>query len=156
MLTRSTSPLARFVLNGWQFSAIATIATGLSETALVQVAGQQFPGLSMVYTNSMTGTGGWNRMPLDQVNSLSMGGMHPVNARLTRSLPFTDRFRGELMFEAFNALNSQFNTSVNNIAYVAQSGVLKPVAGVGTGNASWGPLDGTNARRMQVAFRLVF
>jgi hypothetical protein len=82
--------------------------------------------------------------------------MHPVNARLTRSLPFTDRFRGELMFEAFNALNSQFNTSVNTVAYVAQAGVLKPVPGVGDGNASWGALDGTNARRMQVAFRLIF
>ena len=155
-LTHSTSSVARFVLNGWQLSAIATIATGLAETPLVDVSGQQFAGLTMVYTNSMTGTGGWNRMPLDQINSLSMGGSHPVNARLTRSLPFTDRFRGELMFEAFNALNSQFNTSVNNIAYIAQSGVLKPVPGVGTGNASWGPMDGTNARRMQVAFRLVF
>jgi hypothetical protein len=110
----------------------------------------------MTYTNSLTGTGGWNRMPLDQINSLSTGNMHPVNARLTRSLPFTERFRGELIFEAFNAFNSQYNTSVNNVAYIAQAGVLKPVAGVGEGNASWGPLDGTNARRMQVAFRLMF
>ncbi len=155
-LTRSTSPLARFVLNGWQLSAIATIATGLPETAVVNVQGQQFTGITMVYSNSMTGTGGWNRMPLDQINSLSTGGMHTVNARLSRSLPFTDRFRGELMFEAFNALNSQFNTSVNNIAYTAQLGVLKPVPGVGAGIASWGPMDGTNARRMQVAFRLTF
>jgi len=155
-LTRSTSTAARFVLNGWQFSAIATVATGLPETAVVQVNGQQFAGLTMTYTNSMNGTGGWNRMPLDQINSLSTGSMHPVNARLTRSLPFTDRFRGELIFEAFNALNSQFNTSVNTVAYVAQTGVLKPVPGVGAGNASWGPLDGTNARRMQVAFRLTF
>ena len=155
-LTHSKSTLARFALNGWQFSAVATIATGLAETPLVEVGGQQFAGVTMVYTNSMTGTGGWNRMPLDQINSLLMGGSHPVNARLTRSLPFTDRFRGELIFEAFNALNSQFNTSVNNIAYTAQSGVLKPVPGVGVGNASWGPLDGTNARRMQVAFRLTF
>ena len=155
-LTRSTSSLARFALNGWQFSAIATVATGLPETALVQVVGQQFPGITMVYTSSMTGTGGWNRMPLDQINSLSTGSQHPVNARLSRSLPFTNRFRGELIFEAFNALNSQFNTSVNNVAYTAQLGVLKPVPGVGVGNVSWGPIDGTNARRMQVAFRLMF
>jgi hypothetical protein len=60
------------------------------------------------------------------------------------------------MFEAYNAFNSQFNTSVNNVAYVAQTGVLKPVTGVGDGNTSWGPLDGTNARRMQVGLRVVF
>ena len=155
-LTHSKSPVARYALNGWQFSAVATIATGLAQTAVVQVNGQQFPGLTMVYTNSLTGTGGWNRMPLDQINSLSMGGIHPVNARLSRSLPFTERLRGELIFEAFNALNSQFNTAVNNIAYTAQSGVLKPVAGVGAGIASWGPMDGTNARRLQAAFRLTF
>jgi hypothetical protein len=95
-------------------------------------------------------------MPLDQINSLSTGGQRPVNARLSRSIPFTNRYRGELMFEAFNALNSQFNTSVNDIAYTAQLGVLKPVPGVGVGNASWGPMDGTNARRVQVAFRLTF
>jgi len=155
-LTRSTSPAARFVMNGWQFSATATVATGLPQTAVVDVIGQQFPGITMVYTSSMTGTGGWNRMPLDQINSLSTGDMHPVNARITRSLPFTDRFRGELIFEAFNALNSQFNTAVNTIAYTAQVGVLKPVPGAGAGIASWGPMDGTNARRMQVAFRVVF
>ena len=155
-LTSSKSTVARFALNGWKLSAIATIATGLPETALVQVNGQQFVGISMSYTSSMTGTGGWNRMPLDQINSLSTGAMHPVNLRLTRGLPFTERFRGELMFEAFNAFNSQFNTSVNNVAYVAQSGVLKPVTGLGDGNASWGSIDGTNARRMQVGFRLMF
>jgi hypothetical protein len=155
-LAHSNSAAARFLLNGWKFSAIATIATGLPETAVVQVNGQQFTGIVMSYTNSLTGTGGWNRMPLDQINALSTGNMHPVNARLTRSLPFTERFRGELMFEAFNAFNSQYNTGVNNVAYIAQSGVLKPVAGFGDGNASWGPLDGTNARRMQVGFRLMF
>jgi hypothetical protein len=95
-------------------------------------------------------------MPLDQINSLSTGNMHPVNARLTRNLPFTEKIHGELMFEAYNAFNSQFNTSVNNVAYVAQTGVLKPVTGVGDGNTSWGPLDGTNARRMQVGLRVVF
>ena len=155
-LTKSASATARFLMNGWKFSAIATFASGLPETAVVQVNGQQFSGITMVYTNSLSGTGGWNRMPLDQINALSTGNMHPVNARLTRNLPFTEKIHGELMFEAYNAFNSQFNTSVNNVAYVAQSGVLKPVTGVGDGNTSWGPMDGTNARRMQVGLRVVF
>jgi len=155
-LTRSSATAARYLLNGWQLSATALVATGLGQTAVVDVIGQQFRGITMVNTGSLTGTGGWNRMPLDQINSLSLGDIHVVNARLTRNLPFTERFRGQLMFEAFNALNSQFNTAVNSIAYTAQLGVLRPVSGLGAGIASWGPLDGTNARRLQVAFRLAF
>jgi len=61
-----------------------------------------------------------------------------------------------LMFEAYNALNRQFDTSVNNVAYVATTGVLRPVSGLGAGNASYGYPFGTNARWCQVSFRLEF
>jgi hypothetical protein len=52
--------------------------------------------------------------------------------------------------------NTQFNTGINTTAYTASGGVLRPVTSFGTGNASQGFPDGTNARRMQAAFRLVF
>jgi hypothetical protein len=73
-----------------------------------------------------------------------------------------------MAIEAFNLFNSQRITGVNTVAYTAvatlssglingpYSGVLKPVAGVGTGNASSAYPDGTTARRFQLAFRLVF
>ena len=110
----------------------------------------------MVFTNSLNGSGGWSRVPFEPVNSLLTGPQYNVDARLTRELPVTERIKGQLMFEAFNAFNTQFNTSVNQIAYVATSGVLKPVSGLGAGSGANGFPWGDNARHLQAAFRIVF
>ena len=149
-------PAIRSLLNGWEISGIATVATGTPTTPVIMVSGQQFSGTTMVYTNSLNGSGGWNRVTFDQVSSLRTKPMYNLDARLTRTLRFGERAKAELMFEAYDALNMQHDTAVNNIAYIATSGVLRPVSGLGAGNASYGLLDGTNARRCQVALRIVF
>jgi hypothetical protein len=148
--------LSRYLLNGWQLSGIATVSSSLGETPIVVVNGQQFTGTTMAFTNSIIGSGGWSRVPFESINSLPTGPEFDVDARLTRELPFTERVRGMLMFEAFNAFNTQFNTSVNTIAYEATSGVLNPVPGVGAGNAADGFPWGSNARHLQVALRITF
>jgi len=152
------------VLNGWQISGIATLASGLPETPLVIVNGQQFasgtnngtPSITMLYVNSINGSGGWNRVPFEDVNSLQNSAQYVLNARVSKSLPFTDRIKGIVTFEAFNALNKQYSTSLDTIAYTATLGVLRPVPGVGAGTAADGYPYGTNARRAQVALRIVF
>lgn len=153
---KSNSIPARFLINGWQISAVATLTSSLPETPVVLVNGQQFSGIDMLYVNSLNGSGGSNRVPFESVNSLAAGGETNVDARVTRMLPFTERIKGMLMVEAFNAFNHQYTTSVNNIAYTATSGVLKPVAGVGAPTAAYGAPFGTNARFCQVAFRITF
>ena len=60
------------------------------------------------------------------------------------------------MFEAFNAFNTQFNTSVNTIAYQITGGVFHPVPGAGAGNSADGYPWGDNARHLQVALRITF
>ncbi|HKE25348.1 MAG TPA: TonB-dependent receptor [Bryobacteraceae bacterium] len=147
---------AHFLLNGWQLSGTFTGATGLPETATVMVNGQQFSGVTMLYATSLNGSGGWARVPYTSINQLRTGNQYILNARVTKMLPFTDRFKGSLMFEAFNALNRQFDTSLNTIEYVATTGTLRPVAGFGTPNAAYGYPFGTNARWCQVAFRVEF
>jgi hypothetical protein len=164
VVTNSDSPVARYVLNGWQISGIATLASGLPETPLTIVNGQQFatgtnnatPAITMEYVNSLNGSGGWNRVPFEDVDSLRTSAQYVVNARIAKVLPFTDTIKGIFMFEAFNALNNQYDTSLNTIAYTATLGVLRPVAGLGTGNAADGFPYGTNARRAQVGLRIVF
>lgn len=150
------SVVGRYLINGWQLSGLATLASGLAETPLAIVNGQQFSGVTMSYTNSLNGSGGWSRVPFEPINSLSMGREYNVDVRLSRALPITERVKGLLMFEAYNAFNTQFNTSVNNVAYLATSGILKPVSALGVGNAADGFPWGDNARHLQIALRVTF
>jgi hypothetical protein len=147
---------ANVFLRGWQLSGTGSFASSLGETPLVLVNGQQFAGVTMPYTTSLNGTGGWSRVPFQGVNSLQTGPEYSVDARLSREIPFTDRVRGRLMFEGFNLFNTQYNTSVNTTAYVATGGILRPVSGVGMGNAANGFPWGDNSRHLQVALRITF
>jgi len=153
--TKSTSPAARFLVNGWQLSTITTLASAEPATATVSVSGTQFTGVTF-YGSSLNGSGGWTRVPFFPVNSLDIDQVYRVDARLSRALPFSERVKGYLMFEGFNVFNTQYNTSVNTAAFIATKGVLNPVAGLGTGNQSSAFPDGTDARRCQVALRLTF
>ena len=146
--------MSRYFVNGWQLSGFATLGSSLRETPILIVNGGQ--GVNVEYTSSLNGSGGWSRVPFQPVNSLPTGPEYNVDARLTREIPFTERIKGHLMLEAFNVLNMQYNTSVNTIAYIATSGILKPVPGVGVGNGADGFPWGNNARHLQVAFRLTF
>jgi hypothetical protein len=154
--TKSTSVFARYLVNGWQLSTITTIGTALPATGTVTPSGTQFTSTPLLYTSSLNGSGGWNRVPFLPVDSQPIDNEYHVDARLSRELPFTERVKSYLMFEAFNVFNTQYNTGLNTTAYTASGGVLKPVSSFGTGNASQGFPDGTNARRMQAGFRLVF
>ena len=167
-VTRNDSPAARYLLNGWSLSAIATLASSEPATPVVLLNGQQFSTATMLYTSSLNGSGGWARAPFDAVNSLHTAPAYNLDLRITRTLPFTERIKGMLMFEAFNVFNMQRDTAVNTIAWYAFaappvgtvngpfSGALRPVPGLGAGIASQGFPDGTTARRCQVAFRVIF
>jgi hypothetical protein len=153
--TKSTSAFARYLVNGWAISGIATIATAQPVTPTVTVSGAQFPGVSLAFT-TMNGTGGWNRAPFLPVGSIDVDQIHRLDARVERELPFTERVKAKLMFEAFNVFNMMYNTGVNTQAYTAANGILTPTPNLGKGNSSQGFPDGTNARRAQVALRLTF
>jgi hypothetical protein len=148
--------VARQLLNGWTLSGIATASTGMPQTEQVMVEGQQISGSPMVYTNSLNGSGGWDRAPFDPIATLRPASMFVVNARLARTIRIGERAQAQLMVEAYNVGNMQFDTSVNTIAYVASGGILKVAPGLGVGNSSYGIVNGTNARTGQVALRITF
>ena len=113
---KSNSPFARFLLNGWEVSGIATLASPQHRTPVLIAGSQQFSGITMTYTNSLNASGGWNRVPFSGCGHPEPGSnQYTVNGRLTRTLPFTERVKGMLMFEAFNVLNNQFTTAINTI-----------------------------------------
>ncbi|MBZ5723377.1 MAG: TonB-dependent receptor [Acidobacteriia bacterium] len=158
-LTTSKSAAARYLVNGWELSAITTLASAEPVSATVGSVstgnGTVFSGVQLLYS-TMNGSGGWSRVPFYPVSSLDVDRTYRVDARLSRNLPISERVKGTLMFEAFNAFNTQYNTGVNTQAFTVSGNVLKPVAGLGVGNQSQGFPDGTNARRCQVALRFVF
>jgi hypothetical protein len=105
---------------------------------------------------TLNGSGGWNRVPFWPVNSLDVDTYHRVDARLTRSIPISERVKGSLMFEGFNIFNTITNTGIATEAFSTSGGIIKPTAGLGAGTKSEGFPDGTNARRLQVALRFEF
>jgi hypothetical protein len=154
--TNSDSRLARYVVNGWGLSGIVTLASAHPWTPTVNVTSStQFTGVAMANT-TMNGSGGWTRVPFLPVGSLDVDQIKRVDARVERQLPFSERVKGKLMFEAFNIFNMMYNTNISTQAYSATNGVLTPTAGLGAGRASQGFPDGTNARRAQVALRVTF
>ena len=162
--TTSTSTFAKYLVNGWELSAITTLASAHPASATVNSAstalGAEFPGIQLA-NSTLNGSGGWNRVPFLPVNSLNIDQIYNVDARITRSIPFSEKVKANLSFEAFNAFNTIHNTSIQTAAYSVSGNILKPVttngvSHVGDGSASQGFPDGTNARRMQVAVRFVF
>jgi hypothetical protein len=159
---QANNPALRLLINGWNISTVATLASSMGVTPLVIVDGQQWittsksTSVTMAYDNTLNGSGGWSRVPFAEVNSLPLGAQYVVDARLSRSIPFTERVKATFSFDAFNALNMQYNTSVNAFAYVVNGGAIRAVDVAGTPNASWGNAYGTNARHCQAAFRITF
>lgn len=156
--TTSNSTAARFLVNGWELSTITTMASAKPWSPTVSFSGNtssQFPGIGLAYA-SLNGSGGWNRVPFLPVGYLNVDQTFRVDGRITRSLPFTERVKANLIFEAFNMFNTQYNTAINTLMYQASGGALKPYANVGNGTQSQGFPDGTNARRAQVALRITF
>jgi hypothetical protein len=164
-ITTSNSPFAKFLVNGWELSAITTLASAHPVSATMNSASTSPNGVFPLITlanSTINGSGGWNRVPFMAANSLNIDQIYNVDARLTRALPISERVKATLNFEAFNACNTIHNTGVSTAAYSVNSGgILRPqttngVVLLGAGNASQGFPDGTNARRAQVALRFVF
>src|SRR5439155_996049 len=71
--------------------------------------------------------------------------------------PFTERVTGYLQFEAFNVFNTPYDTGRRTDEYSLTSGsTLSFIGSYGTGNSTATSPDGTNARRAQLALRVVF
>lgn len=160
--SHGTSLWDRLALNGWQLATITTIATPLPFTETVNVLSNPTGIANTGYLSGFNGTTAvpWlgidtGRLPDDTTR---------VDARLSKILQLTERFRATLLFEVFNLTNTVTYTGVNATAYdatwtgaaVTGHGTLYPATGLGIGNASGGFPDGTNARRAQAGLRLDF
>lgn len=163
--TNGTSIADRFVVNGWQLSVVSVAASSQPFTPSIRVQNGA-PGV--LSTSSLNGLGGSNRVPFLPIEFGQIGQVYRTDARISKVLPFSERVRTYLMFEAFNIFNhpqvqgpgprvSQLYTAITqNSGPAAGKIALVPNAAYNTVLQTQAPPDGTTARRAQVGLRIVF
>ena len=154
-ITHRGGAFYQHVINNWQLGVITTMASGRPVNPQIRTTDTAVPG--MAYTNSINGFGGNFRVPFWPVNSLYTPPAYRADARLSKIVDFTERLRLYLNLEVFNLSNTVVDTSITNQAFLEARQVLTfTPAAFGSGTASGGFPDGTNARRAQVGARFVF
>jgi outer membrane receptor protein involved in Fe transport len=158
--TKSSNAFARYAINGWGLSALATFQSAPATTPTVQIASAPAPtGYTAAFTGNLNGYAN-SRVHFLPINSVPIDQIARIDARITKEFPFTERYRAMFTFDAFNVFNHTYFTSVSNRAYIYSlvSGVptLNPASGFGAGSATQGFPDGTNARRLQLGLRFIW
>jgi hypothetical protein len=134
-------------------SAVVNVSSAPT-TAQLAAAGINSP-LAFSGT-TLNGYNGSTQVPYLAVNTLRLNNIYRVDARLTKMLPITERWKVTLNFEVFNLTNTIAYTSISNRQFNANGLNLVPASGFGIYTASGGFPDGTNARRAQVSIRIDF
>jgi hypothetical protein len=161
--------LYKYFVNNWQLSSITTINSSrpytnptISDSSTAVVTGQ-------FSTFSINGTGLSGRVPFLAENNVWQPAMYRQDLRLSKILPFGERYKLYLNFEAFNLTNSWSPTAMRGGAFTESgSGAtctaagataapcLIPVSNFDTGSSDALNPDGTEARRLQVSARFNF
>src|ERR1039457_931701 len=85
VLTSSNSGFARYFVNGWELSAVTTLASAhpISATinSLSTSTGAEIAGISLNH-GTLNGSGGSNRVPFWPVNSMNIDQIYNVDARI--------------------------------------------------------------------------
>jgi hypothetical protein len=145
----------KYVVNNWQLSGVVTLAAGRPTVAGITIS-DSTPFSGAAFTSTLNGFGGNNRPPFWPYAPIYTPASYRGDARITKALPFSEHYKLFLNFEAFNLTNSQYDTSQNYTAYVEKGGILTYQPSFGSGRATAGFPDGTNARRAQVSARFTF
>jgi len=154
--THRTGAFYKYVVNGWQLSSITTI-NGMRPYGSPTVKVNDTPVTGMFSNFNLDGTGLSGRVPFWGVDSIWQPAMYRDDARLSKILPFGERYKLALNFEVFNVSNSWSPTAMTGQAFTEAKGVLTltPTA-YGIGSSDQVAPDGTQARRLQASARFTF
>lgn len=154
--THRTGAFFKYVVNNWQFSSITTINSARPYSSPT-VRLSDTPVVGMFSNFSLNGSGLSSRVPFWPVNSVYQPNLWRDDARLSKLVPFGERYKLYLNLEVFNVSNSWSPTTMTTQAFTEAKGVLTltPTA-YGQGSADAMSPDGTEARRLQVSVRFTF
>jgi hypothetical protein len=154
--THRTGAFYKYVVNGWQLSSITTINSRRPYgSPTVNVLDTPVSGMFSNF--SLDGQGLSERVPFWGVDSVWQPAMYRDDARISKILPFGERYKLALNFEVFNVSNSWSPTAMSTQAFTESKGVLTltPTA-YGVGTSDQVAPDGTQARRLQASARFTF
>jgi Carboxypeptidase regulatory-like domain/TonB dependent receptor/TonB-dependent Receptor Plug Domain len=153
---RGSGAVGKYVLNGWQLSSITTIGSRRPYGSPT-VRLNDTPVAGMFSTFSLNGSGLSGRVPFWAVDSVYQPALYRADARLSKIIPFGEKYRVYLNFEAFNISNSWSPTSMTTQAFTEAKGILTLTpAAYNVGSSDAASPDGTEARRLQVSARFTF
>ena len=168
--TSRSGALYKYFVNNWQLSGITTVNSSRPYgSATISTSGTPLTG--MFSTFSLNGYGLSGRAPFLAVGGILQPRSTRQDLRLSKILPFGERYSLAINLEVFNLSNSWSPTSINTKAYSESSstgacGMGNPVpclipvpalpSGPGTGYGDAFPPDGTEARRLQISARFTF
>jgi hypothetical protein len=115
--------------------------------------------VSGMFSNfSLNGSGLSSRVPWLPVDNYYYPASYRSDARLTKAIPFGERYKLDLNFEVFNLANTWSATSyTSNRAFSEAKGVITPTPqNLYVPSAAVTFPDGTEARRMQISARFTF
>ncbi|MGC1830038.1 MAG: TonB-dependent receptor [Candidatus Acidiferrales bacterium] len=167
-ITHRDGAFYKYLVNNWELSSIMTVnssrpyaAPTISDSS-TNVVPNQFS------TFSINGYGLSGRAPFLPMNSVFQPASARDDIRLSKILPFGERYKLYLNVEVFNISNSWSPTAMHSSAYnessstsvtacgVSPTPCLIPVSNYYTGSGDAMNPDGTEARRLQVSARFTF
>jgi Carboxypeptidase regulatory-like domain/TonB dependent receptor-like, beta-barrel/TonB-dependent Receptor Plug Domain len=164
-ITHRDGAFYKYVVNNWQISSITTLNSSrpygnptISDSSTAVVPGQ-------FSTYSINGYGLSGRVPFLPASDVWQPASYRDDMRISKLLPFGDRYKLYLNVEIFNLSNSWSPTSVRTGAFSESSSAcgpmgvapcLIPVTNLGQGSGDAMNPDGTEARRVQVSARFTF
>ncbi|MBV9613302.1 MAG: TonB-dependent receptor, partial [Acidobacteriaceae bacterium] len=155
--THGDSWADKYLINGWQLSAISTFGSSFPLAPTMNVIAAPSGLLS---SSTLNGLGGATRVPFESISALNVAPVYRTDARLSHIWPIGERFRLTLLFEAQNVFNHfilEGASPRNTVQYNTQAyhgGVaLVPNPTYGAATQTQAPPDGTTSRRAQAALR---
>jgi outer membrane receptor protein involved in Fe transport len=144
-VSKDSNPVIRGIVNGFSISPIITISSGY---AFVQsVSGSpRAPGINTPQPTSsgITGSGAafsLNRFLLVPRNSDQMPGLRNIDLRVSRQFGFTERYKVEVLAEAFNLFNHQQVNGINQTAYSISGTVYNAATNTFAANLNFNPFN---------------
>lgn len=164
-----------YLANGWQLSPIYSSQSGLPYSLVTSGTPPKLTVDGVTYSALGAGVNGSNgRKGIDQLgrNTFRQKRLINMDLRLSKNVQFGERYRVELMAEAFNIFNHQNVTSVSNTGYsisttgsVTSAGSNVPCSAAApclSYNSSFGSVTNSNSniaytpRQLQIGFRFFF